>query len=68
MSDRTLEQAILHDRLESIIDRMQYIQRAIRSSGQPVTQGELAELQRLGREYGELMEQLAAGAGGTDIA
>jgi len=69
MNGRSLEQAVLQDRLESIIDRMQYLQRAIRTSGQPVTMGEVAELQKLGREYADIMELLAEGAGGdTDIA
>ena len=69
MNGRSLEQAVLQDRLESIIDRMQYLQRAIRTSGQPVTMGEVAELQKLGREYADIMELLAAGAGGgSDIA
>jgi len=69
MNGRSLEQAVLQDRLESIIDRMQYIQRAIRTSGQPVTMGEVAELQNLGREYADIMELLAEGAGSdTDFA
>ena len=68
MSIRSLEQAVLQDRLESIIDRMQYIQRAIRTSGQPVTMGEIAELRKLGREYADIMELLADETGGTDIA
>jgi hypothetical protein len=68
MSVRSLEQAVLQDRLESIIDRMQFIQRAIRTSGQPVSAGELAELRKLGREYTDIMELLADETGGTDIA
>ena len=49
---------------------MQFIQRAIRTTGQPVSQGELAELRKLGREYADIMELLAGGAqdGGSDIA
>ena len=42
------EQAVLQDRLASIIDRMQYIQRAIRTSGQPASAGEILELKKLG--------------------
>jgi hypothetical protein len=68
MTSRSLEQAVLQDRLESIIDRMQYIQRAIRTSGQPVSMGEIAELKKLGREYTDIMELLSEEAGGTDIA
>jgi hypothetical protein len=68
MTGRTLEQAVLQDRLESIIDRMQYIQRAIRTSGQPAGMGEIAELKKLGNEYAEILELLAEGAGDTDIA
>ena len=46
MTGGSLERAVLQDRLESLIERMQYIQRAIRSSGQPATSGELAELKK----------------------
>jgi hypothetical protein len=64
----SLERAVLQDRLESLIERMQYIQRAIRSSGQPATSGELAELKKLGIEYAEIVELLAEGSGYSDIA
>jgi hypothetical protein len=64
----SLERAVLQDRLESLIERMHYIQRAIRSSGQPATSGELAELKKLGIEYAELIELLAEGSGDIDIA
>jgi hypothetical protein len=68
MNGRSLEQAVLQDRLASIIDRMQYIQRAIRTSGQPVSAGEILELKKLGSEYADILELLADGAGGSDVA
>ncbi len=49
----------LQERLARIIERMQFIQRAIKSSGQPASPGELAELARLGNEYAVIVEQLA---------
>jgi hypothetical protein len=45
-------------RLERIIGRMQFIQRAIKSSGQPASVGELSELKKLGSEYARIIEQL----------
>ena len=68
MTGGVLERAVLQDRLESLIERMQYLQRAIRSSGQPATSGELAELKKLGIEYAEIIELLTEGSGNTDIA
>jgi hypothetical protein len=56
------------DRLAAIIERMQHIQRAIRSSGQPASMGELAELQQLGREYALVIDRLANGPGSNEVA
>jgi len=58
----------LQDRLDTIIGRMQRIQRDIRSSGQPATMRELAKLQELGREYAHIIEQLFDGPGGDNVA
>ena len=58
----------LQDRLDIIIDRMQRIQRDIRSSRQPATMRELAELQQLGREYARIIEQLSDGLGSNNVA
>lgn len=53
--------------LESIIDRMQFIQRELKASGQPPGMGELAELKKLGREYARIIEQLANEPGSTGL-
>lgn len=58
----------LQDRLARIIERMQFIQRAIKSSGQPASPGELSELARLGNEYAGIVEQLANGPDNTGLA
>ena len=55
------------ERLAAIIERMQRIQRAIRSSGQPVSMGELSELRKLGREYAEIIDHLANGPCGNVV-
>ena len=47
------------EQLERVIARMQVIQRAIRSSGQPASMFELQELTDLGREYARLVDDLA---------
>lgn len=62
------QQDELQDRLAAIIERMQHIQRAIRSSGQPAAMGELAELQKLGREYAHIIDWLANGPDGDEVA
>ena len=46
-------------KLEQVIDRMQAIQRGIKSSGQPASMFELQELKDLGLEYARLVEDLA---------
>lgn len=48
------------ERLERVIARMQAIQRAIKSSGQPASLFELQELKDLGREYARIIDELAA--------
>ena len=58
----------LEARLESIIARMQAIQRAIKSSGQPASMGELSELKKLGGEYARIVEQLANAHGSPGLA
>jgi hypothetical protein len=58
----------LQARLESIIDRMQLIQRELKASGQPPGMGELSELKKLGREYARIIEQLANEPGSNGLA
>jgi len=48
------------EQLERVITRMQAIQRAIKSSGQPASMFELQELKDLGREYARIIDDLAA--------
>jgi len=45
-------------RLEKVIARMQAIQRAIKSSGQPASMFELQELKDLGVEYARIIDSL----------
>ena len=45
--------------LEKVIARMQTIQRAIKSSGQPASRFELQELKDLGAEYANIVASLA---------
>lgn len=45
--------------LEQVIARMQAIQRAIKSSGQPASRFELQELKDLGRQYARIIDDLA---------
>jgi len=56
------------EKLEQIIARMQAIQRAIKSSGQPASMFELQELKDLGREYARVIDDLAALPGGLPQA
>jgi hypothetical protein len=55
-------------RLESVIKRMQKIQRAIKASRQPASMLELMELKDLGNEYARIVERLANAGGGTGLA
>ena len=52
-----------HEKLGTVIARMQTIQRAIKSSGQPASMFELQELQDLGREYARIIEVLGTTTG-----
>jgi hypothetical protein len=49
----------VQEKLERVIARMQAIQRAIKSSGQPASLFELQELKDLGREYARIIDDLA---------
>jgi hypothetical protein len=49
--------------LEKVIARMQSIQRAIKSSGQPASMFELQELKDLGAEYAKIVDSLADASG-----
>ena len=49
----------IQEKLAQVIARMQAIQRAIKSSGQPASLFELQELKDLGVEYARLVDQLA---------
>jgi len=49
----------LQEQLEGVITRMQSIQRAIKSSGQPASMFELQELKDLGRQYARIIDNLA---------
>jgi hypothetical protein len=52
--------AELVSRLEEIVNRMQVIQRAIKSLGAPPSMLEIGELKELGREYAEIVDRLKA--------
>jgi len=56
------------ERLERVIARMQAIQRAIKSSGQPASMFELQELKDLGREYARVIDDLAELPGRPPLA
>ena len=56
------------ERLERVIARMQAIQRAIKSSGQPASLFELQELKDLGREYARVIDDLAELPGRPPLA
>ena len=49
--------------LEEVITRMQAIQRAIKSSGQPASMFELQELKDLGKQYANIIDSLEAAPG-----
>jgi hypothetical protein len=50
----------LLSRLDQILNRMQDIQRAIKSVGAPPSLLEIAELKELGLEYAEIVDRLKA--------
>jgi hypothetical protein len=56
------------EKLERVIARMQAIQRAIKSSGQPASLFELQELKDLGREYARIIDGLAGLSAGQPPA
>jgi len=56
------------EQLEHVIARMQKIQRAIKSSGQPPSMLELQALKDLGREYARLVDNMANTPGGASHA
>jgi len=58
----------LQEKLARVIARMQAIQRAIKSSGQPASMFELQELKDLGVEYARLVDQLANAPDGPSRA
>ena len=58
----------IQEQLERVITRMQKIQRAIKSSGQPASMFELQELKDLGREYARLVDDMANNPGGSSHA
>ena len=58
----------IQEKLERVITRMQAIQRAIKSSGQPASMFELQELKNLGREYARLVDELVNSQAGPSQA
>jgi hypothetical protein len=50
----------LLSRLDQIVNRMQDIQRAIKSVGAPPSLLEIGELKQLGREYAAILDRLKA--------
>ena len=58
----------IQGKLERVIARMQSIQLAIKSSGQPASMFELQELKDLGREYARLVDELANSHAGPSRA
>ena len=58
----------IQEKLERVITRMQAIQRAIKSSGQPASMFELQELKNLGREYARLVDELVNSQAGPSRA
>jgi len=56
------------EQLERVIVRMQAIQRAIKSSGQPASMFELQELKDLGREYARLVANMGNTSGSSTLS
>jgi len=52
-----------NQRLKKIIRRMKKIQQDISADGQPVSQMQIAELERLGSEYAEIVTVLRTATG-----
>ena len=60
MSSRSNDELKLLYRLDRIVNRMQDIQRAIRSSSAPPSLLEIGELKELGLEYADIIDRLKA--------
>jgi len=60
LSSRPDDELKLLYRLDRIVNRMQDIQRAIRSIGAPPSLLEIGELKELGLEYADIIERLKA--------
>jgi len=58
LSSRPDDDIKLLSRLDQIVNRMQDIQRAIRSVGAPPSLLEIGELKELGQEYAEIIGRL----------
>ena len=58
----------IQEKLEQVIARMQVIQRAIKSSGQPASMFELQELKDLGMAYAHIIDDLANSQAGPSRA
>jgi hypothetical protein len=58
----------IQEELEQVIARMQAIQRAIKSSGQPASMFELQELKDLGMAYARIIDDLANSQAGPSRA
>ena len=58
MNNRADDDIKLLSRLERIVNRMQDIQRAIKSAGSPTSLLEIGELKELGRENSDIIERL----------
>jgi len=60
LSSRSNDELKLLYRLDRIVNRMQDIQRAIRSSSAPPSLLEIGELKELGLEYADIIDRLKA--------
>jgi hypothetical protein len=58
LSSRPDDDIKLLSRLDQIVNRMQDIQRAIKSVGAPPSLLEIGELKKLGLEYAEIVDRL----------
>lgn len=57
----------LNQDMMAVIDAIQDIQSRIASTGEPASQLELHELQRLGRQYSDLVERLLKARTAADM-
>jgi len=60
LSSHPDDESILLYRLDRIVNRMQNIQRAIKSIGAPPSLLEIGELKELGLEYADIVDRLQA--------